>query len=450
MTQCKQEKFAFEPVAGRRVEGRFDGKKLSTDGGLLLVREVASACRFFTRLKSCFIDARNQDAITHSVESLIQQRVYGLLAGYEDLQDHDDFRHDPVAQIIAGRIPGEEAAPLAGHSTLGRLELTPQTVNSNERDKKIAINDEHLKEFLIQEFIRYAKNRKLKELVLDIDATDIPLHGNQEDRFYHRYYGHYCYLPLYIFCEDFPLWAQLRYAGTDAASGTVEALTQITDALKAALPGVKITVRADSAFAREEIMEFCEKSGIFYLFGLARNSRLEAQAADAMDTARVQYERTKEPARVFCEFSYQTRDSWSCARRVVAKAEYLPKGANPRFIVTNLKGSGQKLYEELYCKRGDAENRIKEQFQLFADRASSSVKRANQIRLWFSTIAYLLLVLVRKTRLAGTHLATAEAHTLRVRLIKCAVQVSVSVRRIYLSFAEGFPSKDVFRYALQT
>ena len=301
-----QEKLAFEPVAGRRVEGRFDGKKLSTDGGLLLIREVATSCRFFTRLKSCFIDARNQDAITHSVESLIQQRVYGLLAGYEDLQDHDDFRHDPVAQIVAGRIPGEEAAPLAGHSTLGRLELTPQTVDANERDKKIAINDEHLKEFLIQEFIRYAKNRKLKELVLDIDATDIPLHGNQEDRFYHRYYGHYCYLPLYIFCEDFPLWAQLRYAGTDAASGTVEALTQITDALKAALPGVKITVRADSAFAREEIMEFCEKSGIFYLFGLARNSRLEAQAADAMDTARVQYERTKEPARVFCEFSYQT------------------------------------------------------------------------------------------------------------------------------------------------
>jgi len=305
MTRCKQQKLAFEPVAGHRVEGRFDGKKLSTDGGLLLIREVASSCRFFTRLTTCFIDTRNQDAITHSVESLIQQRVYGLLAGYEDLQDHDDFRHDPVAQIVAGRIPGT-GAPLAGHSTLGRLELTPQAVNANERDKKIAINDERLEEFLIKEFIRYAKQRKLKELVLDIDATDIPLHGKQEGRFYHGYYGHYCYLPLYIFCEEFPLWAKLRYAGTDAASGTVEALSKIIEALTAALPGVKITVRADSAFAREEIMDFCEKRGISYVFGLARNSRLEASVADAMDSARVQYERTREPARVFCEFSYQT------------------------------------------------------------------------------------------------------------------------------------------------
>jgi len=448
MTLCKQGKLSFQDICGRRVEGAFDGGKLSTDGGLLLVREVACGSRFFTRLKGCFIDKRNQDAITHSIEALIQQRVYGLLAGYEDLNDHDSFRNDPVAQLVAGHVPGETR--LAGHSTLGRLELSARTVAAKERDKKIALDDERLQAFLIEEFIRYAKRQKLQELVLDVDATDIPLHGKQEERFYHGYYGHYCYLPLYIFCDEFPLWAELRPSGIDASHGTVEALTQIVQALKTALPGVSITVRADSAFAREHIMAFCENSGIHYVFGLARNSRLEALVTDAMDTARADYERTQEPARVFCELSYKTLDTWSRSRRVVAKAEYLPKGPNPRFIVTNLKGSGRQLYEQLYCGRGDAENRIKEQFQLFAGRASSSVKRANQIRLWFSTIAYLLMVLVRKSRLKGTLLENAEVHTLRVRLIMCAVQVTVSVRRVYLSFAEGFPFKDVFHHALQT
>ena len=447
MTHCRQEKLLFQDMGGRQVEGRFDGGKLSTDGGLVLVREVAEGCRFFQRLAKCFIDKRNQDAVKHSLVSLIEQRVYGLLGGYEDLSDHDSFRHDPVAQLVAGQVAGEKA--LAGHSTLGRLELAGREIAPGERDKKIAVSDEDLQDFFVDEFVRYAKRRKLKELVLDVDATDVPLHGQQEGRFCHGYYGHYCYLPLYILCEAFPLWAELRPANIDASQGTVEALERIVPRLKAALPGIKIIVRADSGFAREHIMEYCERSEICYVFGLARNARLEAELAPAMDTAHATYESTQEPARVFHEFQYTTRESWSRVRRVIGKAEYLSKGPNPRFIVTNLDTCGRTLYEDLYCGRGDAENRIKEQFQLFAGRTSSSVKRANQIRLWFSTIAYLLLVLVRKYQLQGTCLQRAEAHTLRVRLIKCAVHVRVSVRRVYLSFSESFPLAHIFYRALR-
>lgn len=448
MTDCRQEKLEFQGVEGLRVEGRFDGGKLSTDGGLLLVRDVAEGHRFFSRLEGCFIDNRKQDAVTHTVGHLVRQRIYGLIAGYEDLNDHDSLRHDPVTQLVAGRVPG--TAPLAGHSTLGRLELSAREVSSTERDKKVAIDDERMQAFLITEFVRYAKRRKLQEVVLDIDATDIPLHGRQEGRFFHGYYGHYCYLPLYIFCDEFPLWAELRPAGIDAAHGTVEALTKIVPALQAALPGVPIVIRADSGFARENIMAYCETSGLRYIFGLARNSRLESELAPFMEAACADHKRTGEPARVFCQFQYKTIDTWSRSRRVIGKAEFLAKGPNPRFIVTNMTGPSRDIYERLYCGRGDAENRIKEQFQLFAGRASSSVKRANQIRLWFSTIAYLLLVLVRKYRLTGTALQKAEAHTLRARLIKCAVQVSVSARRVYLSFSETFPLQSIFFRALKT
>jgi len=235
-----QEKLEFQGVEGLRVEGRFDGGKLSTDGGLLLVRDVAEGHRFFSRLEGCFIDNRKQDAVTHTVGHLVRQRVYGLIAGYEDLNDHDVLRRDPVAQLVAGRVPG--TAPLAGHSTLGRLELSARTISATERDKKVAIDDERMQAFLITEFVRYAKRRKLREVVLDIDATDIPLHGHQEGRFFHGYYGHYCYLPLYIFCDEFPLWAELRPAGIDAAHGTVEALTKIVPALRAATSGCIVGV----------------------------------------------------------------------------------------------------------------------------------------------------------------------------------------------------------------
>ena len=448
MTECKQEKLEFQGISGKRVEGKFDAAKLSSDGGLLLIRQLMEGQRFFTRLRSCFRDTRTPEAITHSLESMLKQRVYGLLAGYEDLNDHDTLRHDPVVQLVAGRVPAEHSE-LASHSTLSRIELSKETIQENERYNKIACYDCSLELFFVQEFVRYAKAKKFKQLILDADATDIPLHGKQEGRFYHGYYGHYCYLPLYIFCEDFPLWAELRPSNIDACLGTEAALEKIVPLLREALPGVQIILRADSGFAREGIMQFCEENSIDFILGLARNSRLQAELAEEMSTARVQFEQTKVAARVFKDFQYETLDTWSKKRRVIGKAEHLEKGSNPRFIVTSLKGSPAQLYEKSYCKRGEAENCIKEQFQLFAHRTSSSIKRANQLRLWFSTVAYLVMVLFKKFALTGTELENAEPASLRNKLLKVAVKVTVSSRRVFLSFAESFPLQQLFYAALK-
>jgi hypothetical protein len=374
--------------------------------------------------------------------------VFGLLGGHEDLNDHDTLRNDPVLQLIAGKVPGEEAE-LASHSTLNRIELGKETVSEDERYKRVACNDEKRELFLIQEFIRYAKRKRLRQLILDVDATDIPLHGKQEERFFHGYYGQYCYLPLYIFCEDFPLWAELRPSNIDASLGTEAALAKIIPKLREALPGVQITLRADSGFARDGIMFFCEGNDLDFILGLARNSRLQAELTSEMNTAKLQFEETKVAARVFKEFQYQTNDSWSKERRVIGKAEHLAKGENPRFIVTSLKGDPRDLYEKFYCKRGDAENRIKEQFQLFAHRTSSSLKRANQLRLWFSTVAYLVMVLFKKYALSGSELENAEPNTIRIKLLKIAVKVTVSARRVYLSFAESFNLQKLFHSALR-
>lgn len=379
---------------------------------------------------------------------MLKQRVYGLLAGYEDLNDHDTLRNDPVVQLIAGRVP-QEQSELASHSTLNRIELGKEAIEVNERYNKIACSDSSLELFFIQEFVRYAKAKKLKQLILDADATDIPLHGKQEGRFYHGYYGHYCYLPLYIFCEDFPLWAELRPSNIDASLGTESALEKIVPLLRAALPDVQIILRADSGFAREAIMHFCEENKIDFILGLARNSRLQAKLTKEMKAAQLQYEQTKMAARVFKDFQYETLNSWSKKRRVIGKAEHLEKGSNPRFIVTSLKGSPTQLYEKSYCKRGEAENCIKEQFQLFAHRTSSCVKRANQLRLWFSTVAYLVMVLFKKFALMGTELENAEPASIRSKLLKVAVKVTVSARRVYLSFAESFPLQQLFYTALK-
>lgn len=448
MTECKQEKLEFQGISGKRVEGKFDAAKLSSDGGLLLIRQLMDGQRFFNRLSNCFSDTRAPEAITHSLESMLKQRVYGLLAGYEDLNDHDTLRSDPVLQLIAGRVPTEHSK-LASHSTLNRIELGKETIQENERYNKIACNDNSLELFFVREFVRYAKAKRLKQLILDADATDIPLHGKQEGRFYHGYYGHYCYLPLYIFCEDFPVWAELRPSNIDACLGTEAALEKIVPLLRAALPGVQIILRADSGFAREEIMHFCEENGIDFILGLARNNRLQAELTGEMSTAREQFEQTKVATRVFKDFQYETLDTWSKRRRVIGKAEHLEKGPNPRFIVTSLTGSPAHLYEKMYCKRGEAENCIKEQFQLFAHRTSSSIKRANQLRLWFSTVAYLVMVLFKKFSLSGTELENAEPASIRNKLLKIAVKVTVSARRVFLSFAESFPLQHLFRAALK-
>jgi hypothetical protein len=450
MTECRQGAFEFQGIKGKRVEGKFDGGMVTTEAGALIVREVAERRGIFERLSRCFEDHRDKKAVEHTLCSLIEQRVYGLVCGYEDLNDHDRLRVDPAFQVLVGKVP-ELGPQLAGRNTLNRLELSSSKIVNGERYKKIACNDEKLRGFFIEEFIRYAKKKKLKELILDCDATDVPLHGKQQGRFFHGYYGHYCYLPLYIFCEDFPLWAELRPSNIDASLGTEAALLRIISILRQRLGRVRIIVRGDSGFCREGIMKFCENQGIEYVLGLAKNERLIAKIKTQLKAAEKSFKRTGAPSRCYRDFQYRTLDSWSCARRVVGKAEHLEKGANPRFVVTSLKRSAcdaLELYEDWYCKRGEMENCIKEQFQLFAYRMSCNLKRANQLRLWFSTAAYLVLVLVKKYALVGTALASAEMETIRLRLIKIAATVTVTARRVFFSMASGFPLQELFARAL--
>lgn len=452
MTECRQGAFEFQGIKGKRVEAKFDGGMVTTEAGALLVREVAERRGIFERLSRCFEDHRDQEAIEHTLRSLIEQRVYGLVCGYEDLNDHDRLRVDPAFQVLVGKVP-ELGPQLAGRNTLNRLELSSSKIVDGERYKKIACNDEKLQSFFVEEFVRYAKKRKLKELILDCDATDVPLHGKQEGRFFHGYYGHYCYLPLYVFCEDFPLWAELRPSNIDASLGTEAALLRIISILRQRLGRVRIIVRGDSGFCREGIMKFCENHRIEYVLGLAKNERLIAKIRVQLKAAEKGFKKTGTPSRCYRDFQYRTLDSWSCSRRVVGKAEYLEKGANPRFVVTSLKRSAAgalELYEAWYCKRGEMENCIKEQFQLFSYRMSCNLKRANQLRLWFSTAAYLVLVLVKKYALAGTTLACAEMETIRLRLIKIAATVTVTARRVFFSMASGFPLQELFTRALKT
>lgn len=451
MTECKQATFEFQGIKGKRVEGKFDGGMVTTEAGALIVREVAERRGVFERLSRCFQDHRDEKAIEHTLRSLIEQRIYGLVCGYEDLNDHDRLRVDPAFQVLVGKVP-ELGPQLAGRNTLNRLELSSSKIVDGERYKKIACNDDKLQSFFIEEFIRYAKKKKLKELILDCDATDVPLHGKQEGRFFHGYYGHYCYLPLYIFCEDFPLWAELRPSNIDASLGTEEALSRIVSVLRERLRRVRIIVRGDSGFCREGIMKFCENQRIEYVLGLAKNERLIAKIQLQLKAAEKAFKTTGAASRCYRDFQYRTLDSWSCARRVVGKAEYLEKGANPRFVVTSLTRSAceaLELYEDWYCKRGEMENCIKEQFQLFAYRMSCNLKRANQLRLWFSTAAYLILVLVKKYALVGTALASAEMETIRLRLIKIAATVTVTARRVFFSMASGFPLQELFTRALK-
>jgi hypothetical protein len=451
MTDCRQEKIEFQGVESKRVEAKFDGGQVTTDAGALLIRELCERRGIFARLTECFTDYRSPIFREYEVKELIEQRVYGLICGHEDLNDHETLRKDPMFQVLVGKAPGEDVA-LAGKSTLNRLELSSAEILKGEKYKKIACDDSQIEEFFLREFVRFAKKKRLKRLILDFDATDLPLHGSQEERFYQGYYGHYCYLPLYIFCEDLPLGARLRPSNIDASKGTEEELERIVPYLRRHLPRATIIVRGDSAFAREGIMATCEKLNIHYVFGLAKNERLIPELEDELKEAEKRFAETKLPARVFKDFRYCTLESWSKSRRVIGKAEYLEKGPNPRFIVTSLGKSEVKameLYEQWYCKRGDMENRIKEQLHLFADRMSSHLKRANQLRLWFSTIAYLIMTLFKKIALVGTALAKAEVQTIRAKFLKLAARVTSSSRRVYFSLAESFPLQGIFARAVR-
>ena len=454
-TECSGKLFEFHPLGTREVRVGFDGGTITSDGGGLLLREVEKRTGIVAGFAACFRDHRKTERIEHTVRELVAQRVYGLALGYEDLNDHDEMRRDPLLAVLAEKQDptGESRArerdrgqALAGKSTLNRLELTKEKVDEKERYKKIVLDPAVVDRLLVEVFVNsYAEPPQ--EMVLDLDATDDPLYGHQEGRFFHGYYGDYCYLPLYIFCGPALLCARLRVANMDASAGCVEELQRIVKQIREAWPGVKITLRGDSGFCREELMKWCEDQGVDYVLGLAKNDRLKAEIVSEQEEAAAEYGQTGKAARRFKEFSYQTRDSWSRARRVVAKAEHLEKGANPRFVVTSWGPEvweARRLYEELYCARGEMENRIKEQLMLFADRTSTAFMRSNQIRLYFSSIAYVLMEALRRLGLKGTELAQAQVTTIRLKVLKIGALIRVTVRKVWIALAGGYPYAELW------
>jgi hypothetical protein len=446
-TECTTEQFEFEGFERRRVVVAFDGGALTSDAGALLLRHTDRAIGLIERVAACFADHREQDQVEYSVGTLVGQRIVGIALGYEDVSDHDELRHDPVLALFADRLEPKRAdcAPLAGKSTLNRLEHAP--LRPDDRYHKIDHDPEALGHLFVELFLE-AHKRPPKQIVLDLDATDDPLHGQQEGRFFHGYYACYCYLPLYVFCGRHLLAALLRPSNIDASAGAADEVARIVARVRQVWPRVQIVLRADSAFAREELMAWCEANRVDYVFGLARNPRLIAELEADLAGAAGAHAETGQPARRFKEFFYATVDSWSCARRVIGKAEHLAKGANPRFIVTSLPASaidGQTLYERVYCARGDMENRIKEQqLDLFADRTSAATMRANQLRLRFAAFAYVLLEALRRIGLRHSQLQDATCGTIRLKLLKPGAKVTVSVRRLKVAFASACPYRTEF------
>jgi hypothetical protein len=446
MTECTQSSFEFKAHFSRQVVARFDGGTISSDGGSLLLRETDRRLNLLPRLAACFLDGRAQGRVEHSVLEMVSQRVYGLALGYEDINDHEQLRNDPLFGVLTGREKFDR--PLAGKSTLNRLELGH---GQQDRYKKITFWKEGIDELLVSAFIE-SHEKPPEQILLDIDTTDLPLHGHQEGRFFHGYYDSYCYLPLYVFCEEHVLCARLRQSNSDASAGSLTEIRRIIGQIRAAWPEVKIILRGDSGFCRNELMSWCEANRVDYVFGLARNQRLRRIIGRAMWEATEQWNRTGQPSRVFTEFRYQTRQTkkrgWDRERRVIAKAEHLDGKENPRFVVTSLAGeewAAQALYEELYCARGAMENRLKEQFSLFADRVSAETMRANQLRLYFSAMTYVLVSGLRRLGLKATELAQAQVATIRTKLLKIGAQIRVSVRKVWISMASSYPWQALYQ-----
>ena len=446
MTECKQSSFGFQDCGSREIVARFDGGTISSDGGAVLLRQTDHRLDLLPRLAQCFLDGRDPDRVQHSVQEMISQRVYGLALGYEDINDHEQLRSDPLFSVLAGREELEK--PLAGKSTLNRLELGD---GREDRYKKISFWKQGIDELLVEVFIE-SQERSPEQIVLDVDTTDLPLHGQQEGRFFHGYYDSYCYLPLFIFCGEHVLCARLRQSNHDAYAGSLVEIQRIVKQIRAAWPEVKIVLRGDCGFCRNELMSWCEGNGVDYVLGLARNPRLRRIIGGEMWEAAEQWKTTGQPARVFSEFSYRAKETkkggWERERRVVAKAEHLEGKENPRFIVTSLSNApwaAQALYEELYCARGDMENRIKEQLSLFADRVSAETMRANQLRLYFSVMAYVLMSGLRRLGLKATELAQAQVSTIRIKLLKIGARVRVTVRKVWISMASSYPWQGLYQ-----
>jgi hypothetical protein len=431
-TQCSRDLFGYEVVEGHEVVAAFDGGDNTSDAGALLLGATDRTIGLVGRFAACFVDGRAQAQVEHTIVAMVAQRVFGIALGYEDLIDHDHLRHDPVLAALAGKLTArrQDCAPLAGKSTLNRLEHAP---SEPSRYHKIGHDGAAIERLLVDLFLEAHKTPP-REIILDLDATDDPLHGHQEGRFFHGYYDCYCYLPLYVFCGRHLLAVKLRRSNIDASAGAVDEVARIVDQIRTRWPRVKILLRADSGFARDELMAWCEANGVDYLFGLARNDRLAGAIAEDLAAAAAESLAHGGPVRRFADLTWRTLDSWSRERRVVAKAEHLPKGANPRFVVTSLPAGAidaRTLYEDVYCARGEVENRIKEQqLDLFAGRTSAATMRANQLRLWFASFAYVLLAALRRIGLRHTQFAAATCGTIRLRLLKIGAQVRRSVRRI--------------------
>jgi hypothetical protein len=445
-TDCSTDLFGFTEVEGREVVAAFDGGAITSDAGALLLGAADRAIGLIDRFAACFHDKRRPELVEHEVATLVGQRVFGIALGYEDLNDHDDLRLDPIMAVLAGKLTArrKECAPVAGKSTLNRLELSQLQPT---RYHKISHNPVAIRSLFVDVFLE-AHQRPPREIILDLDATDDPVHGEQEGRFFHGYYDCYCYLPLYVFCGRHLLASKLRVASLDAADGAVEEVARIVAHIRERWPKVRILVRADSGFAREELMAWCEANGVHFLFGLAKNPRLIAKISSEMARAEAKGRRTGNPARCFKDFRWTTLDSWSRERRVVAKAEFTAGEANPRFVVTSLKRSECKakyLYEHVYCARGEMENRIKEcQLDLYADRTSTATMRANQLRLWFASMAYVLMCAVRRIGLHHTPFAKASCGTIRLKLLKIGALVRISVRRIKIAMASSCTVADTW------
>ncbi len=439
-TECTREQLEFQGFKKQKVIVKHDAEISSSDGGLLLLREIEKKYSVINQLSECFIDNRNQSYVQHSLRTLLTQRIFGLCQGYEDLNDHDQWRSDPLL-ALACEIDTDKI--VAGKSTLNRLELGKEiTEEYGNRYNKISWNNKKTEDLFIKIFLDNYKDTG-EPMILDFDATDDPLYGNQEGKFFHGYYDSYCYLPLYVFCGEYLLAVKLRTSNRDGSDGTKEILERIIPMIRERFSHIQIIVRGDSGFCREEIMRFCEDNNIDYIFGLARNKRLYKKITGQLKRAKKLYNETGESQRIFCELKYKTLKSWSNTRRVVGKAEYLTKGENPRFVVTSLpilQWIGKELYEDLYCARGDMENRIKEQqLYLFADRTSTAWMSSNQLRLWFSSFAYMFFVLLRTEALIDTELKKAQAVTLRLKILKVAAIVKVTTRRIVIRLPSAYP-----------
>ena len=443
-TECNVEQLSFQGAGRRQIVARFDGGQMSSDGGGLLLLEVEQRTGLLSQFADCFRDYRNPLLVEHPLKQLIGQRVMGLALGYEDLNDHDQLRHDPLIATLVDSLDPTRA--LAGKSTLNRLELTPEG-HGEDRYKRIVYDTAAIDRFLVNVFLQaYAKAPE--RIVLDLDTTDDEIHGGQEGRFFHGYYGSYCYLPLYIFSGEHLLCARLREANVGPAEGTVKELDRIVTQIREQWPEVKVVIRADSAFSRDDIMSWCEKHGVDFVLGLARNTRLERMIASEMEQACAESKRTGLPFRSYKDFEYRTLDSWSRTRRVVGKAEYLIDKPNARFVVTSLSieaFAGQTLYETEYCGRGEMENRIKEQKTfLFSGRTSAATMRANQLRLWFSSVAYLMMSALRRLGLKDTELAKAQCDTIRLKLFKIGARITVTARKIWISLSSSYPLAKLF------